>query len=586
MAKFQNSSKDDKSSRQKTQNRNAAHSYQRPKSNGNKPKSKDKDGASGGSSTSMCSTNDPAWYVGAHNALIESAFGFNWTTPAGVTLNASSTWTGTVNDGQVTCTVSNSTTGDYIAFPSIMSIEIAPCAGYSDMANSVLNYAAEEQYTIIRSNNSGAKNYNRNDLMLRMLCMADVYSYINYLIRGYSVCTTYSVMNRAYPKALLRAMGIDYEDQLGWLPRFRSMINTLIAKAQSIVVPASISVFQRRAFLFSAMYRDSQDVRSQLYMYNPDGFLQFGYDSDSAGMLKYKAFNPGSTVRTLDQLFAFGNELIDAVYASEDIEVISGDILKAYGQNVLKLNEIPESVPMQIYEDYWVLDQMRNADVIGTFGAALNLDVTQDSNKNHLISEPYVTLQAYSGQWNRYSSAFNNSWVGASCAAMALSEYNKPRPLVSGTVNTDLKWRLEATRLKFTVDPLPSEIGIYTAARIRATSEIATKVYIVRPTNSGVFVTADLPTFRIGLNPIGFTSVELSDWIGKSLLQESIDSVELEPLYDHFKFKPLCYKLGVSYNASASDKINHYYTGRLVDADNWTLISPQTLNVIDRKSVV
>lgn len=63
------------------------------------------------------------------------------------------------------------------------------------------------------------------------------------------------------------------------------------------------------------------------------------------------------------QLLAYGNQLIDPLIADEDINIMSGDILKAYAGNTIKLVPLAEMYTLYPIFDIRVLEQMKNATV-------------------------------------------------------------------------------------------------------------------------------------------------------------------------------------------------------------------------------
>lgn len=61
----------------------------------------------------------------------------------------------------------------------------------------------------IRSFNSGAKNYDANDLMIRLLAEGEFLAFLTYATRLFATANMYSGTNRYMPKALLEAQSIE-----------------------------------------------------------------------------------------------------------------------------------------------------------------------------------------------------------------------------------------------------------------------------------------------------------------------------------------------------------------------------------------
>lgn len=251
--------------------------------------------------------------------------------------------------------------------------------GNSDNKAAPINVAADSMYSFIRHANSGSANYDAPDLMLYMLAYADIYSAINFLQRTYGIAQLYAIGNRYLPDALLYASGFDPDDVRNNLAQFRYGINLLINKASALAVPNTMKIFLRRAMLYQNIYTEGPSIKDQLYMMIPESFTIFDLDPDTgAGMLSQKRWmnwNLGSNLvagidkgerlypKTVSEAILFVDQMIQAIIREEDFGIMSGDILKAYGQNIIKLTSLPEYYPIIPMYDQWVLSQFSHARV-------------------------------------------------------------------------------------------------------------------------------------------------------------------------------------------------------------------------------
>lgn len=320
------------------------------------------------------STNDPGWYASDPAILRDAAsIPFSWS--LGTTIPRG-------GEGAVTCPSSD-------ALPGIMRVDLHPAMGLSNTADSALNTAATALYSYIRSANSGHANYFAPDLMLYCGAMAQVYSYINWCQRLYGLATMYAQKNRYMPKALLTSMGVEPDSIINNLANFRYWINVMVSKASSMAVPATMSYFSRTAFLYSNIYCESESIKDQLYYFHPASWLKFRFDSGTeAGMLenvKLKAANADGLLR-LAEIQQFGEEMLGILITDEDMNIMSGDILKAYGiEHIIKLTSIDEYYPIIPICDPMVLEQIHNATLASTQDP---VTVTQDPDGGYLISLP------------------------------------------------------------------------------------------------------------------------------------------------------------------------------------------------------
>lgn len=307
--------------------------------------------------------NDWRWYA-QNEQLLKDAASFPYSYPLGNRLNLGGDVAIDVNKGSV---------------PGIMAIHTAPTFGWADNPNSPINVAARNIYSYVRHANSGHANYDAPDLMLYLCAMDNLYSYIAYLKRIYGVVATYSYTNRYYPKAIVEAMGVNFSHVQSNLADFRAAINVMAVKVGSMCVPASMSYFAKHMWMYDGYYLDGDQDKAQTYMFVPDGFFVYSLNGDGAGMLDYSPlpYAAGSNKPTMvdesdllttHQLIEYGNTLLDPILSSEDMNIMSGDILKAFGSGELyKVDGISETYTVLPSYDTEVLQQIENLSLIGSF---------------------------------------------------------------------------------------------------------------------------------------------------------------------------------------------------------------------------
>lgn len=329
-------------------------------------------------------TNDYEWYAQTPELLRDAAslpFSFA---------------TGTTYSLGISDVLTSEFSGIDQTVPGIMTLEIAPIPGYAHSPNAPINIAATSQYSFVRHANSGHANYDAPDLMLYMLAMGNIYSYINFLQRVYGTAMVYTHQNRYLPRALVNAQKVDFDDVYNNLANFRYGINVLIHQAASLACPANMTYFRRLAFLFSSVYAEGESAKSQLYMYVPDGFLKFQETAlESGGHLSYVPLLPGgtNTLLKVDDLLNYGRSLLSPILASEDMNIMSGDILKAYGANILKLEMLPEVYTIAPVTNLDVLEQFQNARWLGV--RPTSIAITQDTNMGSLNIDLTVNSPMY-----------------------------------------------------------------------------------------------------------------------------------------------------------------------------------------------
>lgn len=340
--------------------------------------------------------NDPSWYA-QNPQLLRDAANFPYSWPVGSPYD--------LEFGEY----SDAVLSQYReSVPGILSIEFSPTIGYSVDPTSPINLAARQIYSFVRHANSGHSNYDSPDLMMYLIAMDSAYMWLSYMTRVYGTAMVYSPVNRYLPKALLKAQGVDAEDVFQNLAQLRFYINEYAYKLASMCVPGGMTYFTRHAWLSSNVYKDSASDKSQLYLFYPSTYYVFREQVNGPAFLTARSANSpdmgkdGFKYLTISDLVQIGAEIIEPILSSEDFNIMSGDILKAFGSdNLIKVAPISEDytvMPVFVPE---VNSQIENLVAVGhgyatQFGSVLpstpgRNDITQDVNTNAII-------QTYHGQ--------------------------------------------------------------------------------------------------------------------------------------------------------------------------------------------
>lgn len=336
------------------------------------------------------SANDASWYTIAPQ-LVSDAASLSFNNPSGVVY-----------------TLDSGTHGKFVN-PGIMSMYVAPVPGVSAGLSSAANIAAKNFYSFIRSRNSGGKNYDSPDILLYLMAMDSAYSFWMTMVRAYGMARVFVQSNRYFGELMLKASRIDFASISNNLANFRAYINQYALKLSALAVPATMSLFTRHTWMFGNAFADEDDTKAQFYMYVPAYFYKYE-EYEGAGKCVPVPFgldNEGTGIPhalwTFEQLMEYGNTLIGALIASEDINIMSGDIIKAYDNNTWKVNLIGEDFTiLPVYKEE-VLEQIHNTTFVGC--DPQNVDgtrgwgsfaITQDASigEGCLICVPQVTYGA------------------------------------------------------------------------------------------------------------------------------------------------------------------------------------------------
>lgn len=252
--------------------------------------------------------------------------------------------------------------------PGIMKVGIVPTLGFSDNANSNVNIAARKLYTYVRHANSGSANYEASDMMMYLLNLSNIYSFIGALARIYGICRTYNARNRYWAKGVLQAMGLDVPDLMQHINDIRGLHNYLVAQVNSFGAPKNLSLFEKMYWAQSGIYKDSESDKAQIYFMEFDYYLRWTGTLLNTGTalkpVRIPTTGTGLTISFKD-LQTFGKWLIEDMYGDEDFGIISGDIMKAFRDNLWIMGFINEEFYTEAKFEESFLWQIQNLHCYG-----------------------------------------------------------------------------------------------------------------------------------------------------------------------------------------------------------------------------
>lgn len=350
--------------------------------------------------------NDVSWYA-KNSSILADAASYSYNQPVGSKLPTSVLYRINTESSSAfpTVTVTSSETKSSRTVPGVMNLYTGLLPGVSLNYQSPLNLAAQNIYSYVRYMNSGAKNYDPQDLMMYLLALDSAYACWNFYKRIYGLASSYSQSNWYLPKTLIETAGVDFDSVRSNLADFRMFLNVSAAKLTSFCTPATMPIFVRHSWMYSNVWADASNPKAQLYQFSPMYFYQYQENTNpQGGVLKpipfctfdyenmlYRSHGRVSQM-SVEQMKRYLNALIDSLSLSEDIGVMSGDILKAYGQDKLfKLSSVePEYVVTPVYNEE-VLGQIHNATIVASHYKADDISscvVTQNVSAGTIVCNP------------------------------------------------------------------------------------------------------------------------------------------------------------------------------------------------------
>jgi hypothetical protein len=374
---------------------------------------------------STAGLNDASWYA-ANPQLMSDSASINYFNSLGTNINL----------------ITSDVAENWVeSVPGVAALQFIPGCGYSDGPTSAVNIAAKNIYSWIRHANSGHANYESPNLMMYILAMDSAYSFVAFLRRLYGELMMYSQFNRYMPSALIESDGVNFADLQKHIVDLRYYINQYQVKLGSFVVPNSMPFFIRHMWMCSNLWIDSPTMKGQIYKFVPEGFWKYNETAEPSELEWTPLF-----VTTFDDIVAYGNALMAPISASEDLAIMSGDILKAYGDNIFKMDVLPEEYMVFPVYNLEVLSQIQNATVVvGVYRGNIS-EVVPDPG----LGDPYLKYTPMFIMAENVSSA---EWYGRRVLNMYKDDVKPEDTMVAtrlmafGTIDEDQRSNLMMTTI-------------------------------------------------------------------------------------------------------------------------------------------
>lgn len=335
--------------------------------------------------------NDPSWYIPNGQIAADVA-----SLPT-VIRNGSP-----INNNSTASLTSQSSSVTYV--PGVMVLYTIPMFGSAEDNYSQLNVASTAFWQELRRAKSGRIYYEKNNSMMYLIAVGNLYSFYSFVTRLYGFMGEFSSLNAYTPKTIVKAMGVNFDDIDQNLANFRTWINQFAYKVQAIPAPNVTDYITRQIFMYESIYMDANSEKSQWYMYTPYGFYQYseGTSTSAQGSLTLKplpCFTKGvsqgmnqANLMSANDIMEYGNALYQAIITSQDMsQYIPTDILNAFGTNIYTLNPIAENFQTKPVYNAEVLSQFENAYIYGFEEAYAQLLQDNSLNNSHLYATTYFS---------------------------------------------------------------------------------------------------------------------------------------------------------------------------------------------------
>lgn len=302
------------------------------------PSNRKQSGSTAKTNYPITTDNDVTWYARSKE-LLEQAARLNFSNRAGdpITFTGKSVLTNNCN------IVPGIVRFDYI--PALGRTSITPKSSqvYSYIANSVMKDAGTNIYSYVRAHNSGAINYEWQDMIAVIYAGSQVFAAIAHAIRVYGIAKTNYQNNTYMPDEILRSMAIDPVAFRKNLANYLFRLNYLIQKASVIWVPDDFPITQREYWMNTNLYYDADSTKAGIMYYFPAIFYEYSPKTSTSGSALVPTYLYAKANDDGTQLLNTIEKMLDAILDDSDAGTMFGDLYKTYGAD--KLYSVGEISP-------------------------------------------------------------------------------------------------------------------------------------------------------------------------------------------------------------------------------------------------
>lgn len=406
--------------------------------------------------------------------------------------------------------------------------------------NDGANLMAFKMYTLMSSFTGRTSTYGPQDLLIMILAISQVAAISEHIRRAFGMVLTVNARNRALPKGMIGAMGINVDDFIQNLADYRMRFNVQMTRINQIPLLDNIGFIRKCRDMYQKVYVDSDSAMAQNWFFAPW----------STWELDEMSSEEGSFLKTIDLPHAYSDStmgvwlnklthMIDAILSSSTMQIVYSDLI-----NLANKVSVPTWQFDYLAENYVVLPeynrnaqlQLHNLDIIGEpysgswskvttttpWIVTPGNDVRQDPDNNRILYNP-----AFNVCRNSATAQTGALWLKAK-PHDTLVDFDVPSPT--------LEDRIEALRFSCVM----SQYRVLMKQADPASFQWGT----IAPTLSDHYVVAihmlDYPQRNV-------MPIQISDYIISSDGTTNLDRVTM---LDKISSAPLLYELGNSHTGA------------------------------------
>lgn len=275
--------------------------------------------------------------------------------------------------------------------PGIMRIGFVPGPGYASSRNDAANVAAKGIVAYITSNIGRSYTYDPQDFTQMLFAYESCILHLVKLSRAIGISELVSDENRYIPEDLLYAIGFN---KLEDLPKAKWNFNYYANQLNKINFPDLFTNYKWHTKLLSKVIRDSDNLKSQLYVLDSEGYYIY---SETEGKCKFTQY---PKTMGLAEWITIMDSMLNPLIESETVGHMSSDIKNAFRDNLYRLPMIENQYLTPIDKDDELLELIHNITLNGSLVKSrdmegvdiTSLDITQDIQTSTIVWTPTYSV--------------------------------------------------------------------------------------------------------------------------------------------------------------------------------------------------
>lgn len=398
--------------------------------------------------------------------------------------------------------------------PGICAFDVFNTIGETNDWTDPFNEAGAIMFAYLQKSTGRVPQYDQAALQMYIYAVTNAYGLYQFLCRVYGTLNDRNFQSRYQPQALVHAQHCDYSDLRSHLQEFRTVINQFALDLGILALPSNISYTDWYLHQFETVYKDSDTMKAQLYLFNPAGFYVWteGQSTDPISYLSFRPLGQGKSSSDyeldLSDIKTLINDIMSPLLYSQDLAIIKADVLNTFGDALFKITQIAETYIVTPVYNQEISSVIENSYVYGIEPVSIQSSIKPDTTLNGGACIATYEYQLYGWEYMDRATVTNNNYINPLQTRELLFNWHEdetPTPERALTL-TRYSGIGVSGMVRKANEPVPYFTGFYGGCYNIIAS--MTLYYLIYAANSNY----DLGRYRCAtLNPILVTDVPAAD---------------------------------------------------------------------------